>query len=317
MWLRAPGQSTISLKGLPFSRHSRLRIAESWNLAVRNRHLRLEAAALRLKPRPKRKPLGFATPPVPVLVEKPLAKDPSAPLEWAVGSYVSYLAAECSHLPTPLELESVRSTTASSLALSFLPTDRFVRWLTAWLSTPARYAHFFVFPRTQLYLKVSKQRKRIIYHQVWFRFNKNRLILSLYTPAKVKTHFYVSVGIFMKHFKHKKSLRKSRSLKILMMRFLRKVLIALRLANIELCFRGVPFYLNLLLASLFRPIPHLIPDPLHEDIIDEASNPKRNLNVSSIIFTNPKPFGYLKPKKRGRVKRKIRRKLYRFNVVSD
>ena len=164
---------------------------------------------------------------------------------------------------------------------------------------------------------MSKREKKKITHQLYLRFVKSRLILSLFASERKCTHFFVSVGVFMKHFKRKKSLRKSRSLKILMMRFLRKLLLSLGLPNIELIVRGTPFYLNILLNSLFKPIPHAVNNVLGGPLIDEASGKRQSLNIEAIQFEKFKAFGFMKAKKRGRVKRKIRRRLYRFNQVSD
>ena len=106
-------------------------------------------------------------------------------------------------------------------------------------------------------------------------------------------------------------------MKILMVKFLRKLLLVLKLKNVIVLSRGVPVYLELLLSTLFRPLSHPFTDPIVGSIIDETQDEKNNINVSSIMFINIKPFGSQKAKKKGRVKRKIRRKLVRLNSVID
>jgi hypothetical protein len=149
------------------------------------------------------------------------------------------------------------------------------------------------------------------------RFNKHRLIIALADEKKHNMHFFLSTGLLLKHFQRKKSIKKNKSMKLLMARFLRKLLILLRLRNIVLRIRGVPLYLDIMLAMLFRPLSHFLTDPFTGEEVDEIQEKKRKLNFSTIVFSRFKPFGYQKEKKMGRVKRKIRRKLVKLNSVID
>lgn len=107
-------------------------------------------------------------------------------------------------------------------------------------------------------------------------------------------------------------------MKFLLMKFLRKLLVILRLTNVVLHFRGVPVLLDLLLQFLYQPISHPMRDPLTGRLIDETGKRSaRDLKITEITFVHPKPFGYLKTRKRGRIKRKIRRKIIRSSQVVD
>lgn len=106
-------------------------------------------------------------------------------------------------------------------------------------------------------------------------------------------------------------------MKLLMARFFRKILLVLRLKNIVIISRGVPVHLNLLLSTLFRPLSHPFIDPLSMRVVDETQDEKEILRISELSFPSSKPFGTQKTKKKGRVKRKIRRKLTRLNAVID
>ena len=236
---------------------------------------------------------------------------------WTFAAYVSFLSAELHDFPSIRLAIQWPESGHPNLPLPAVPVAEVSSWLGRWSDLPVLYAYLTCFPRIQLYLRSSKKKKKNIIHHVYFKFVKSRLILSLLSEQRRHTHFFVSVGIFMKHFKRKKSLRKGRAFKILMMRFLRKLLLTLKLPSLELVVRGAPFYLTLLLNSLFKPIPHPVPDLLTGGSINEVSNKKRNLSIESIQFERFKAFGYMKPKKRGRVKRKIRRRLYRFNQIDD
>ena len=106
-------------------------------------------------------------------------------------------------------------------------------------------------------------------------------------------------------------------MKLLMARFLRKLLLVLGAPHIVLCLKGVPLFIDILLSMMFRPLPHPFMDPITGETVDETQGDKTSLNVAAIEITRAKPFGYQKQKKRGRVKRKIRRKLTRLNAVID
>lgn len=101
------------------------------------------------------------------------------------------------------------------------------------------------------------------------------------------------------------------------MKFLRKLLVILKLKYVVLHFRGVPVLIDLLLQVLYQPISHPMRDPLTGRFIDETDNWVQNLKISEVMFSRPKPFGYLKTRKRGRIKRKIRRKIIRSSNVVD
>jgi len=190
-------------------------------------------------------------------------------------------------------------------------------WLPAWVRFTSLYTHFGFAPRAEIYLQVRKAKRLTVTHDLYMRFNKHRLIIALADEKKCNTHFFLSTGLLLKHFQRKKSIKKNKSMKLLMARFLRKLLILLRLRNIILRIRGVPLYLDIMLAMLFRPLSHFFTDPFTGQEIDEIQKKKTRLNFSAIVFTRFKPFGYQKEKKMGRVKRKIRRKLVKLNAVID
>ena len=104
---------------------------------------------------------------------------------------------------------------------------------------------------------------------------------------------------------------------VLMVKFVRKVLLVLKLSSVNLCVRGVPVYFDTLLSTLFRPLSHSIVNPLNGETLSESAALKSDLGFESIQFLSSKPFGYQKPRKRGRVKRKIRRRISQTGSVVD
>jgi len=190
-------------------------------------------------------------------------------------------------------------------------------WLSAWARFTTLYMYLGLTPLTEIYVQARKAKPIEITHNLYMRFNGHRLIITLADDRVGNTHFFLSTGLLLKYFERKKSIKKNKSMKLLMIRFLRKLLILLRLKNIVLKVRGVPLYMDILLAMLFRPLSHFFTDPFTGLEVDEIQRKKNHLNFSAIVFTKFKPFGYQKTKKRGRIKRKIRRKLVKLNAVID
>lgn len=98
-----------------------------------------------------------------------------------------------------------------------------------------------------------------------------------------------------------------------MARFTRKMIILLELCDIAIFIRGLPFMLENLIATLLSPSRHPFVNPLRGDVFDEVNTAGKSLSVSSLVFVNIKPFGFTKRRLKGRIKRKIRRRIYRLN----
>ena len=193
----------------------------------------------------------------------------------------------------------------------------FTTWLSLWTRLVLSYVAFSLLPPVELYLRAKKSRRIIVKHHLRFRFNRQRLVITLADEATRTTHVFISPGLFLKYFQRKKSLKKSRSMKVLMARFMRKVLLILRLEHVVINSRGVPVYLDSLVSVLFRPFSHPFYDPTSGSTINEVESGKGNLNIAGILVTAVRPYGFQKTRKMGRVKRKIRRRITRLGNVID
>lgn len=179
------------------------------------------------------------------------------------------------------------------------------------------YLTFLAFPIIETYLQAQKAKTIAIIHFLHFRFRGSKFTLTLQDKLLRKTHLHIVPGFFIKYFQSRKALKRSRSLKLLMVKFFRKILLVLDLPMVALRIRGIPALLELMLTNLFKPAAHPILNPLTGTILDETQPMTSRLRIGSITFETSKPFGYLKPKKKGRVKRKIRRKITSLNNVID
>ena len=191
------------------------------------------------------------------------------------------------------------------------------RWLRKWLLFLQNYISFCEVTQNELYLKSFSKQIRLPRYVIRFRFLGPKLAISLVDDSAHKNYFFLSPGLFLKYFNRKRSLKKNKSMKLLMMRFLRKMLLVLKLKNLILRSKGVPLFFETLLNMLYQPIAHPFKNPLTEKVIAEVKKRPRDLNISELTFTHPKPYGSMKSKKRGRIKRKVRRKVMKVNRVID
>jgi len=190
-------------------------------------------------------------------------------------------------------------------------------WLGKWVSLLALYSHFIITPFAVVYVHTRIGQQVKVIHDLYATFNQHRFVISLADSATHTTHLFLTTGLLLKYFQRKKSLKKNKAMKLLMARFLRKILVVLKLKNITLRVRGVPLHLDVFLNMLSRPLSHSFLDPTTGTVFDETKGSKFPINLNRMFFTTPKPFGYQKTRKKGRVKRKIRRKLTKLNNVID
>lgn len=114
------------------------------------------------------------------------------------------------------------------------------------------------------------------------------------------------------------------------MRYLRKLLIVTGINNFHLFVRQTSNHLSKLIHVLQKPIQHAFSDPLlHRTIFEQPNKSNKSKNYKNVKKTQPifnfvyiyfvktKPFGVMKTKKVGRIKRKIRRKVMKLNQIND
>lgn len=190
-------------------------------------------------------------------------------------------------------------------------------WLPKWLKFISLYGNFSLRPFTELYLYFHNRKKDLPEHYLYMTFTGHRFVVTLSNVADKKTHFFLTTGLLLRYAGNRKSLKKNKALKLLMARFLRKLLIVLGLKRLSIHVRGVPLHLEPFLAMLSNPLTHGFMNPLTGQTVDESRGYKATLPLHKIIFLKLKPYGYQKMKKTGRIKRKIRRKVVKLGNVID
>jgi hypothetical protein len=153
-------------------------------------------------------------------------------------------------------------------------------------------------------------------YKLFFNFKKNRFFINLLNCLN-KNYLSLSNGLFIKYFDFKKSLKKKKLLKLLLLKYLRKLFLILKINQFNLFIKSAGFFLNEFLTLLTQPSEKTFLNPLTKKTITDDRKLIKTFNFSYIFFLNTKNYSFLKLKKKGRVKRKIQRRLIKLNTIID
>lgn len=180
---------------------------------------------------------------------------------------------------------------------------------------------FFFYNAYLLYLKINslhfikKLKKKSIFYNLIFTFKKNKFFVNFHDKLK-RNYLFLSSGFFIKNFEKKKLYKKSKIIRILMYKYLRKVFLLIKIPNTIVTLKKNPIFLLEFLNIFHQEIPHKFREPLTLREISD-SNDKLLTNITYFIFLNNKSYVKFKQKKKGRVKRKIFRKIVLRNNITD
>ena len=166
------------------------------------------------------------------------------------------------------------------------------------------------------FIKKSYLGKTSPLYRLILTFNKLKLFINLLDKKK-RNYVSVSTGLFIKFFEKKKSLKRAKTIKILMAKYFRKLLLISRVYNLILIVKKIPAFLPEIVNFLNQPIAHKFIDPLEHRIIDENEENTKRIKFFYFIFLHNRSFVKNKIRQSGRIKRKIRRKLILENSVID
>jgi hypothetical protein len=102
-----------------------------------------------------------------------------------------------------------------------------------------------------------------------------------------------------------------------MAKYVRKIFILSRIINTFLIVKNNPVFLLEIINFFNLPISHKFTDPSTGEVIEEKTTTPKLIKFLYFIFLENKNFSNNKEKKRGRVKRKITRKLVLSNKIVD
>lgn len=153
-------------------------------------------------------------------------------------------------------------------------------------------------------------------YKLFFNFRTNRLFINLISPSG-RNYLSLASGPLLKFFANRKALKKSKTFKILLVKFLRKLLIVADISTLRIFFKGRISSLNEITNTLLSPLPSPFFDPIKGVTVSEVDNQPHHLNITYILFDNIKSFTNMKHRSKGRLKRKIYRRVVKSNRITD
>jgi len=154
-------------------------------------------------------------------------------------------------------------------------------------------------------------------YKLYFTFTSNRLFINLLNVPG-KNYISLSVGLFLKFFKNKKSFKKNKLIKLLLVKYVRKLLIVSGIKNIYLYVQKKPLFFQELCKTLTTPLVNSFLNPLTSLPLNENLNLKQQpFHIRYLFFRQPKPYNTMRASRQGRLKRKVMRRIIRTNRISD
>jgi len=133
---------------------------------------------------------------------------------------------------------------------------------------------------------------------------------------KGSIYFNFSLGMFSSFFKKGKFFIKNKQVYLVIVSFIRKILLFSSLDHLFFVVSRTPIYLQEMLVTLNNPVVNFYKHPFADEVIDE-SFVKNAFDFEMFIFLNSRPYGFVKTRKRGRVKRKITKRIVSINRLVD
>lgn len=157
-----------------------------------------------------------------------------------------------------------------------------------------------------------------------FFIHHKLLLLNFYKKrffpviCNIEGHTYStsSLGMFSKFFNKGKNFIRSKSIFLVSAGFLRKILIYSGLKDLILVVKKTPVYFNEILNAVHSPAIPFYNHPFSNLSVDESLI-LPEFRFGMFLFFNNKNYGSHKVRLRGRLKRKISRRLQRLNRVLD
>lgn len=191
-----------------------------------------------------------------------------------------------------------------------------------WSTSFNLYQLIFFSPIWDGLLTLKSLNKSLIFkkfYRLFFTFRNRRFFVNLTNFTRSKNYLFLSTGMFIQYFQYKRSLRKNKLLKIIIAKYLRKFFLILQLKYISIHFNSTPLLLQELITNITTPLIKPLKNPLTHKVIDEdhVSSSQPRFLFLFFFFQKSKNFGIHKFKRKGRIKRRILRKLIKMNNVLD
>ena len=132
-----------------------------------------------------------------------------------------------------------------------------------------------------------------------------------------KAFFTASLGIIAKFFKKGKSFLKKKLVYMTLFSLIRKLLLYSSINNLTLIINRIPRYYQEFISTMYKPSIAFYKHPFNNHEIVNESSKLSYFSFSYVYVQTHTSYGYIKPRKRGKLKRKIKKKLILSNRVID
>lgn len=132
-------------------------------------------------------------------------------------------------------------------------------------------------------------------------------------------YFSLFPGFFLKFYKNRRPLKRTKLFKVLLVKFLRKLLILGNIKTFNMVINRSPTLFTELYKLFITPniVPYKVPNKKNF-YVDSVVNSSGNTFVArKFIFSRTKFYGLFKERRRGRLKRKVARRLIKKNAILD
>jgi hypothetical protein len=137
------------------------------------------------------------------------------------------------------------------------------------------------------------------------------------TPKRT-TLLSLSLGVLNKAHGLKKSLKTAKPSYLRLSEFLRNCLLSLGKTNVDFLVRGTPKYLKELLSEFLKKSDKNVENPFAAgSLLGSRLLLGHSISTNDLTFSAPYPYKSQKVKKKGRVKRKILKKVVKVNRMVD
>ena len=155
-------------------------------------------------------------------------------------------------------------------------------------------------------------------YEMVLNFKRNRFFPYFRMKIPKDCIFNLSLGILSKNFSLRKSFLRSKSSYLMSASYVRRMLTYIRPARLNLNIRRTPKYLKDILSVMMEKSNVLYKHPLKNELVNEKEfTPHDAISLEYINFVTSKALGPIKKKKRGRLKRKISKKVILYNNIID
>lgn len=165
------------------------------------------------------------------------------------------------------------------------------------------------------FFKKMNNQSRTFRKVLFLNYKRNKFYPSIQNTSNF-IYTTSSLGIFSKFFKKGKSFIKNKINFLVTAGFLRKILLFSDIRNLILMVKRTPIYLTETLTAINSPVIVNYKHPFSSENVNEMRL-KSFFYFYYFIFFHTKPYGYMKGRKRGRIKRKITKRIVKINNLTD